>query len=135
MSETRPVRKIASRTRDLVAEVQALRAFGDDRAIKVLEVDLDERSALLERVIPGTTLAASASEDEALDAVAVLFRAGWPAIPSPSVAKPVREFVAALGAPRFARARDMLTELLADAGPPMLLHGDLHYENILVSDR
>jgi len=118
-----------------MAEVEALRAFGEDRAVSVLDVSLDERSALLERVTPGTTLAASATEDEALQVVAKLFQSGWPAIPSPSAATPVRELVTALGAPPLARARAMLTELLADSSPSVLLHGDLHYENILVSDR
>jgi streptomycin 6-kinase len=134
-SETRPVRKVASRARDLAAEVEALRAFGEARAVRVLDVNLDEPAVLLERVIPGTTLAASASEDEALHVVAALFRAGWPALPSPCVARPVQELLAALDAPPFARAQSILTELLADARWPVLLHGDLHYENILVSDR
>ena len=77
----RPVRKIAPSRRDLTAAVETLRAFGEHRAVRVLEVNLDERSVLLERVTPGTTLASSASEDEALRVVAGLFSGGWPAIP------------------------------------------------------
>ena len=129
------MRKIASRTGDLMAEVEALRAFGEDRAVRVLEVDGGQRSVLLERVVPGTTLAASASEDEALSVVAALFRSGWPAVPPQSAATPIERFLSALGAPTLARAKAMLVELLADSPAPLLLHGDLHYENILVSDR
>lgn len=134
-NETRPLRKVARSVRDLMAEVEALRAFGEDRAVRVLDVNPGGRSALLERVTPGTTLATSASEEEALRVVATLFGAGWPAIPPAPIAKPIDAFLAALDAPPFARARSVLIELLADAGPPVLLHGDLHYENILVSDR
>jgi len=133
--ETRPLRKVARSVGDLLTEVEALRAFGEERAVRVLEVNPGERSVLLERVTPGTTLAAGASEEEALRIVATLFGAGWPAIPTAPIAKPIDAFLAALEAPPFARARSILAELLADPGPPVLLHGDLHYENILVSDR
>jgi streptomycin 6-kinase len=131
---TPPVRKIAPGARQLMAEVEALRAFGGDRAVEVLEIDVATLSLLLERVTPGTTLAASASEDEALRVVAELFSTGWPPGPVASVATPLEDFLPALSAQTFARARAIFSELLTDSPPPVLLHGDLHYENILVSD-
>jgi streptomycin 6-kinase len=132
---TPPVRKIAAGARQLMAEVEALRAFGGERAVEVLEIDGGTLSLLLERVTPGTTLAASASEDEALRVVAELFSRGWPPVPLASIATPLEDFLPALSVPTFARARAIFSELLADSPPPVLLHGDLHYENILVSDR
>jgi streptomycin 6-kinase len=132
---TPPVRKIAPGARQLMAEVEALRAFGEERAVKVLEIDVGTLSMLLERVTPGTTLAASASEDEAVRVVAGLLSAGWPPVPNASAATPLVHLRSALDAPALARARSMFSELLADSPPPVLLHGDLHYENILVSDR
>jgi streptomycin 6-kinase len=131
---TQPIRKVARGGRQLMAEVEALRAFGEDRAVRVLDVNLDEHAVLLERVTPGTTLASSASEDQAMRVVAGLFSVGWPAIPASSVAIPLEGFLPTLAASRFERARSMLAELLADS-VSVLLHGDLHYENILVSDR
>jgi len=68
---TPPRRKVAPGARQLMAEVEALRAFGEERAVKVLEVNPDGRSVLLERVTPGTTLASTASEDEAMRVVAL----------------------------------------------------------------
>jgi streptomycin 6-kinase len=122
--------------RDLRAEAEALRAFGADRAVAVREVRVDTNELVLERVNPGATLASIASEDEAVRVVASLFRTGWPAVPASSVAQPLHTFARALAAHQsFHRAADLLRELLQDARDPKLLHGDLHYDNILSSDR
>jgi hypothetical protein len=101
------VRKVAPSVRALTTEVEALRAFGDARAVRILEVNVGERSMLLERVTPGTTLAASATEAEALAVVATLLGAGWPAVPPASVATPIEGFLDELDALPFARARAM----------------------------
>ena len=130
-----PLRKVAPGARQLIAEVEALRAFGEHRAVKVVDVNRDERAMLLERVMPGTTLASSASEDEAMRVVAGLFSTGWPAIPPASAATPIDDCLPALDAGSFARARSIFSGLLADSASAVLLHGDLHYDNILVSDR
>ena len=121
--------------RQLDAQVQALRAFGDDRAVGVLEVDDDKWTALLERVRPGATLASTASEDEAMRVVAQLFSTRWPHVPAGTAATPIDDFVTALERDGFARARAVFSDLLADDVHPVLLHGDLHYDNILTSDR
>ena len=111
--------------------------------MRVIDVRRDERTALLERVEPGATLASTASEDEAMQVVAQLFAprlrsgqaAGWPEIPADAVATPIGEFASALDRGGLARAGVLFSELLADSSPPVLLHGDLHYDNILTSDR
>jgi len=118
-----------------VRQVDALRAFGEHRAVRVLDVSLDDRAVLLERVTPGTTLAASATEDEAMPVVARLFATGWPAVPATSAAIALEDFLPALAPSPFTRALSIFSELLGDAPAPVLLHGDLHYENILQSDR
>ena len=129
------MRKVAPDARQLTAAMEVLRAFGEGRAVKVLDVNLDQHMMLLERVIPGTTLASSASEDDAIHVVATLFAAGWPAIPTATSATPLEDFLPALGATEFARARSIFSNLLADAPAAALLHGDLHYGNVLVSRR
>ncbi|OLC49605.1 MAG: hypothetical protein AUH43_07335 [Acidobacteria bacterium 13_1_40CM_65_14] len=121
--------------RQLHTEVEALRAFGEERAVRVLEVRLEERAIILERVRPGMTLASIASEDEAMRIVAELLSAGWPPVPADSVATPLADVASALNGAEFARAKALRSELLADSVQPVLLHGDLHYDNILTSDR
>jgi len=121
--------------RRLHTEVEALRAFGEYRAVRVLEVRLEERAILLERVQPGTTLASTASEDEAMRVVAQLLAARWPAVPEDCVATPLADVASALDRPEFERAKAITSELLADSVEPVLLHGDLHYDNILTSNR
>jgi streptomycin 6-kinase len=129
------VRKTFRDERELAAQVEALRAFGEARAVRVIDVRRDERTALLERVEPGATLASTASEDEAMQVVAQLFARRWPGIPADAVATAIGEFASALDRGGLARPGVLFAELLADSSPPVLLHGDLHYDNILTSDR
>ena len=128
--------KRARSRRELEAEAEALRAFGVDRAVAVRDVRVETTTLVLERVEPGDTLASIATEDEAMRAVMDLFTAGWPPVPPAPVAEPLETFARALDVyPSFNRAADMLRELLQDAREQKLLHGDLHYDNILSSDR
>lgn len=122
--------------RDLQAQAETLRAFGSHRAVDVLDVRPGE--LVLERLRPGVPLAAQATEDEAMQAVAgLLTDGGWPAPLESTRAEPLALFARALGAPdpRLARAAAILRELVAAADVVALLHGDLHYGNVLSSDR
>ena len=93
-----------------------------------------ELTALLERVEPGETLASTATEDEALQVVARLFPP-WPEVPADVAATPLADFASGLEQAGLARAAALFSELLSDDVRPVLLHGDLHYDNILTSDR
>jgi streptomycin 6-kinase len=132
-----PVFRKSAPRRQLAAEVEALRAFGEHRAVRVHEVHLDRDLVVLERVQPGASLASETGEDEAMRVVARLIDRAWPAVPIDSVAEPMAVFARALerDAEPCRRARGLLAELLDDRVPAMLLHGDLHYENVLRSDR
>jgi streptomycin 6-kinase len=123
---------------ELEAQAEALRAFGVERAVAVHDVRAGTNELVLERVTPGETLASIATEDEAIRVVADLFKTGWPAVPPSPAAEPLETFARSLGAGQqraFRRAADLLRELLQDAREPHLLHGDLHYDNVLSSDR
>ena len=137
--------------RDLATEVEALRAFGEHRAVAVLDVWVEEGLALLERVTPGTALASEATEDQALEVMAGMLAGGWPAVPDNSAASSIDRFLDMLDRglaehstlsaacpvdpALLRRASAVFRELLDDAAPPALLHGDLHYGNVLRSDR
>src|SRR5262245_12361958 len=124
--------KVSKDQRRLAAEVEALRAFGEQRALKVLDVWPEEGVALLERVVPGVSLASESTEDEALDVIAGLLARRWPAVPKDSVAEPIDSFLDTLEQPIFGhsagtcpvdrsllqRAHATFKELLADRVPP-----------------
>src|SRR5262249_49503739 len=118
---------------ELEREAEALRAFGVNRAPAVRAVRVDTGELVLERVHPGEPIASIAPEDEALRIVAQLFDTGWPSVPSPSIAQPLATFARALDGnqPVLRPAAGLLRELLHDARDQQLLHGDLHYDNIL----
>jgi len=133
-------RKSFRSERALAAHVEALNAFGSHRAAAVLDVLRKEGAVLLERVTPGERLASIATEDEAMAVVARLFADGWPRVPDRPSATPLRIFaeslaIAAAGDREFERPAALLEKLIATSTDQVLLHGDLHYDNILSSDR
>jgi streptomycin 6-kinase len=127
-----------ARTRDqLAAEAETLRAFGRHRAVEVREVRTADHTLVLERAHPGASLASLATEDEAMRVLAGLLAPAWPTVPEGTVAEPLAIFARALDGrqPALGRAAGLLAELLQDEREAALLHGDLHYENIVSSDR
>ncbi len=138
------VLKAAPEPEPLASEAAALIGFGPNRAAAVLDVRLDDGLLLTERLLPGTQLSRVATERQALDTVVTLFSDGWPA-PDPRVVDDVGSFTQALERvaessgpldPGLMReAIDVRKALLADPAEVRLLHGDLHYDNILVDGR
>lgn len=134
------VLKAAPEAGPLASEAAALNGFGVARAAAVLTALPEEGLLLTERLQPGRRLSEVATEREALDIVAGLFRAGWPAapeLPLDDLATFTRSLERAAEAPGqldgdlLRAASVMLRSLLAAPGPVRMLHGDLHYDNIL----
>ena len=124
----------------LAAHVEALNAFGSHRAVGILDVLQKECAVLLERVTPGERLASIATEGEALAIVTRLFAEGWPKPPERATATPLRTFAESLTRAaavdrEFIRPAALFENLLTTSAEHVLLHGDLHYDNILSSDR
>lgn len=130
-------------------ESAALRAFDGRGSVRLLEVDLDLGALLLERVEPGTPLAAVSDDARATSAAAAVMRHLWrPAPPAhsfPSVSDWIggmerlrKQFAGSTGpfpAALVEEAEGLFKELLASMAEPVLLHGDLHHENILAAGR
>ncbi|MBO2463253.1 aminoglycoside phosphotransferase family protein [Actinomadura violacea] len=140
------VLKISYPHRRSRAEAIALRCFAGRGAVRVLESDDDAFALLLERAGP-RTLDSVASVDEAIEIAGGLARRlAVPAPPEmPSLADATRlwerqllqQAAAAPGllpAGAVDRARAVIGALAADATPTML-HGDLHYANVLKASR
>lgn len=131
-------------------EIAALRAYDGRGCARLLAADDEHGVVLLERLNPGTPLtllADDANDANATSIAADVMRRLWRPVPPdhkfPAVADWARgmerlrthfsgetgPFPAAL----VEEAETLWKELLARPAPPVLLHGDLHHDNILQS--
>lgn len=134
---------------ELSTEIDALRHYAGSGAVRLLAADEAEGALLLERLLPGDPLALLAATDDeaataiAADVMAALWRptpaghryphvAGWFA----GLAELRAHFAGGTGpfpAPLVARAEALSAELLATQIDTVVLHGDLHHDNILAA--
>jgi streptomycin 6-kinase len=125
-------------------EAEALRIYDGRGICRLLEADLDQAVALIERLLPGTSLASTwtpEDDDHATAVTAEVMQSLWrPAEGSlPTLERWTRSLrecrQGPLPPPMVDRGQRLLRELLDSAGNPVLLHGDLHHDNILRADR
>jgi streptomycin 6-kinase len=137
---------------ELTSEIAALRLWGGHGCAQLIASDLEGGALLLERLLPGGMLLDLTDDDEATFIAAQVMRALWcPAPPAPEdeVFPTAARWASGLGrlranydggtgplpAEMVERAEALFSELPASSGAPMLLHGDLHHENILAAER
>ena len=149
---TEAVLKVGVPNKELRTEAAALRAFDGRGSVRLLESGADAGLLLLERLRPGavlTTLADEARDDEATAIAASVMRGLWcPAPPGhefPTVADWGQGFArlrerfgggtGPLPRAQVEESETLFAELLASSAPPVLLHGDLHHDNILSAGR
>jgi streptomycin 6-kinase len=130
-------------------EAAALAAFGGRGVCRLLELDLDRGAMLLEGLRPGRPLAAVGDDEEATAVAAGVMKKMWrPAPPDhrfPTVSDWSRGFerlrrrfnggTGPMPEKLVGEAEALLEELVLSEGEPVLLHGDLHQENILSAGR
>jgi len=130
---------------ELRAEIAGLRAFQSRPVVDLLEADGEAGALLLGRVEPGLPLSDLEDDDEATVIAAHLIRDL--AIPEPADASfpTIGEWALAFDRLRAAfggktgqlpgrmvdKAERLLRDLELSSTAPMLLHGDLHHDNIL----
>ncbi len=136
---------------ELATGAEALRLAAGDGMAALLDADLEAGALLLERVDPGGPLAAlAAADDEAATAalLGVMHRIHRP-VPDPARFPTVAAWGLAFGELRerhaggtgplpaalVDRAERGYAELVASSAPAVLLHGDLHHDNVLRSAR
>jgi streptomycin 6-kinase len=136
---------------ELLTEMAALELYAGRGMVAPLAIDRARGAILLERLRPGTPLARLAADD---DEAATLIAARTmqelrcpvpPDHPFPTLERWLRGIrdlrvrfdggTGPLPARRVEQAEAYRDELLASAGPPVLLHADLHHDNILRADR
>jgi streptomycin 6-kinase len=146
---TSAVIKVCSPTGEFAREAHAMQLFSGHGSARLLAVDETDEVLLLERLLPGTTLARLVpAEDERATAILTsAMRQIWRPVPAqhnfPTVAHlltGLQHLRARFGdncgpLPSYLveAAEAQVAGLLATPEPPLLLHGDLHHENILLA--
>jgi streptomycin 6-kinase len=135
---------------ELLTEIEALRIYDGRGCVQLLAADREQGALLLERLEPGMPLRGADDDDERATAIAAgVMRRLWrplpPEHPFPSVARWAaglgrlrKRFEGATGPLPCAlveRAEDLFRALIASMAEPVLLHGDLHHDNILAAER
>jgi len=141
------VLKIQTPHRESEHEAAALELWDGNGAVRLLAHDPEQHALLLERCVPGTPLAA-ASQERALNVLVSLLPRLWK--PAGAPFRPLAEEAAwwaeqlpgawEQAGRQFERrlldaALDALSELAPTQGEQVLLHQDLHGENVLAATR
>jgi streptomycin 6-kinase len=134
--------KLAISSPELKQEIRALQIYNGHGAVKLLEVDLDKGACLLEALLPGGTLKPFFPENDEnatqimLDVMKKLHQHKLPS--DLSGFPTIENWLSALNNKNelpfsswITRAKRIATRLLKTQGHMVLLHGDLHHENIL----
>jgi streptomycin 6-kinase len=141
--------KVCSPTHEFGREAEALRLFAGQGMVQLLAYDVGDEALLLERLEPGTLLRTVEDDAQTISiAAAVMRQMRRPAPvqhPFPSVsdwgrgfARLRRHYGGGCGpfpAALLEEAEALFAELSASMAAPVLLHGDLHQDNILAASR
>lgn len=125
---------------ELIREAAALAIYNGRGAVKLLAADPAQGVLLLERLYPGRVLHAGvADDDEATRTAAQLMQMLWRPAPKPNGLCSLSSWGGALRSGGMGvldedvvgRAAALFDELTDSASECVVLHGDLHHENIL----
>jgi streptomycin 6-kinase len=137
-------------TDEFPSQPRALQHFDGHGMVQLLAYDEHNKAMLLERLKPGTSLRAVEDDEIAIEAAADVMRKIWRPLPQehypfPTVcdwgkgfARLRKLFDGGTGpfpTAVFDKAEKLYAELSASMAEPVLLHGDLHQDNILSAGR
>lgn len=137
-------------TPELISEIQALRLYDGDGAVRLLDYDTEKGALLMERLMPGRSLETfsdGANDEDVTRIAARVMRRLWRPLAADHSFATVEKWASGLKSlrRRFAgetgpfpkrlveMAERHFDELLYSASSLVLLHGDLHHLNILKS--
>jgi streptomycin 6-kinase len=145
---TQVVLKAGVPNKEIFTEIDALKIFDGNGAVKVLEADAECGVMLLERLLPGTSLLEMDDDEATVIAAGVMDRLkavvprkhSFPSVADwfDGLAKVRERFLGGSGPlppALFDSAERISAQLLASAYQSVLLHGDLHHDNIVKAAR
>lgn len=146
---TRVVVKACSPTGEFLQESTALRLFDGHGMARLLAYDTADEAMLLEGLQPGTVLTTVEDDERAIEIAANVMRQLWRPVPTEHPFKTVfdwgkgfkrlREYFGGGNGPfpkvLLEEAETLYAELSTSMAMPVLLHGDLHQDNILAAAR
>jgi streptomycin 6-kinase len=146
---TPAVLKLGVPNRELTSEIKALRAYDGQGACRLLAADAERGMLLLERLQPGTMLATLEDDDRAIEIAAEVMKAIQRPLPEENGFLNLRGWFDELKKlrPLFGGGTGpfpektveivevLVHELFSEDRPQVLLHGDFHHFNILLSER
>lgn len=135
------------RDREFQTEIDALETYDGRGAVRLLENDRPNSVILIDHVIPGTPLSTVKDEEEATRIIASVIRTLVRPLPEKNKFIPISEWIRAIPeflknppkdtvipTPLIKKASETFKELIASSSDPVLIHADLHHDNILRSD-
>jgi len=146
---TQVVLKVCSLTDEFPQQPEALRLVDGHGMVRLLECDPAEEIMLLERLMPGTFLRNVEDDEVSTSIAASIMRKIWRPVPEKHPFKTVQDWGKGFDRLRqyygggtgpfpkalLEEAETLYRELSASMAEPVLLHGDLHHENILAAER
>ena len=137
--------------KEFLSEIEAIQTFNKDVCIQILKEDLPESVVLLERALPGSRLSEITSDTDQIHfASEVIKKLHTPLLENattlfPSVADWAVAFdrytakysltTGPIPKKLFDRGEGIFREFLQEKKEQVILHGDLHSDNILLSER
>jgi streptomycin 6-kinase len=146
---TPAVLKVGVPNQELTSEINTLRVYNGQGACRIYEGDSKRGMLLLERLIPGTMLVTLEDDDRVTGIAADVLKQTQRPVPREEGFLSLRKWFGELKKVRllfhggsgpfpektFSMVEGLIEELFAEARPEVLLHGDFHHYNILLSER
>jgi streptomycin 6-kinase len=143
------VLKVGVPNPELRTEIEALRRYSGRGAVRLLAADAELGALVMERLVPGTPLSDEPDDDQATAHAAQVMQTLWRPAPRSDTFPTLTRWFEALRRLRtrfdggtgplppatVVLAEDLAVDLLRTSGAPVLLHGDLHHDNILAGER
>jgi streptomycin 6-kinase len=143
------VLKLGVPNKETNTEIEALRLYDGQGMARLLEADAGQGALLLERLLPGTPLVSVGDDDTATQLAGQVMRQLRRLLPPEHAFPTVEKWASGLARLRaqfdggtgplpaalVRQAEGLFRDLLASSAAPVLLHGDLHHNNILAAER